>query len=56
MFIFDSAFDRWSPGANLLESRGALTANFINGILFVGGVNSTYTLKSTLSYDPASDK
>jgi len=54
LFIYDS--DRWTQGANLPEVNGALTANFINGILFVGGVNSKDTLKSTLAYDPASDE
>jgi len=49
LFIYDS--DRWTQGANLPEARGTLTANFINGILFVGGVNSTETLTSTLAYD-----
>ena len=33
--------------------RGALTANFINGILYaVGGVDKSETLTSTLAYDP----
>jgi len=36
-FIYDLASDRWSQRANLPAARGALTANFIKGILYVGG-------------------
>ena len=39
--------------SNLPTARGALTANFINGILYaVGGVDRSETLTSTLAYDP----
>jgi hypothetical protein len=38
-------------------ARGTLTANFINGILYVvGGVNSTETLTSNLAYNSVSNK
>ena len=46
--IYDPASYRWVQGANLPEAHGALTANFIDGTLYViGGVNSTETLTST---------
>jgi hypothetical protein len=32
LFIYDPTANRWTEGANLPTARGALTANFINGI------------------------
>jgi N-acetylneuraminic acid mutarotase len=53
LFIYDSITNNWTEGANLPSARGALTANFINGTLYVtGGVDSKNTLSSTLAYDP----
>ena len=52
LFIYDSNTNNWTEGANLPSARGALTANFINGTLYVtGGVDSENTLSSTLAYD-----
>src|SRR4051812_4254727 len=57
LFIYDPLSDRWIQGADMPIARGALTASFIKGILYVvGGVNSTETLTITLAYDPISNK
>jgi len=37
LFIYDSVIDKWSLGANLPESHGALTTNFINVFLYAVG-------------------
>ena len=43
--IYDSNTNQWTQGANLPTARGALTANFIGGTLYVvGGVNTEKTL------------
>jgi hypothetical protein len=56
LFIYDFSTKSWVEGANLPSPRGALTANFVNGIMYaVGGVNSTGTLTSNLAYDPATN-
>lgn len=56
LFIYDSNTNNWTEGANLPSARGALTANFINGTLYVtGGVDSENTLSSTLAYDPVTN-
>ena len=53
LFVYDPTTNEWTEGANLPTERGALTANFINGILYaVGGVDKSETLTSTLAYDP----
>ena len=53
LFIYDPNANQWTQGANLPTARGALTANFINGTLYVvGGVDPEKTLASTLAYDP----
>ena len=57
LFIFGPDTNNWTEGANLPSPRGALTANFINGTLYVtGGVDSQETLSSTLAYDPAANQ
>ena len=56
LLIYDSNTNNWTEGANLPSARGALTANFINGTLYVtGGVDSENTLSSTLAYDPVTN-
>ena len=48
LFIYDHTSNKWTEGANLPTVPGALTANFINGILYaVGGVDKSETLTST---------
>ena len=52
LFVYDPTTNEWTEGANLPTERGALTANFINGILYaVGGVDKSEALTSTLAYD-----
>ncbi|CAN5600778.1 hypothetical protein BH23THE1_BH23THE1_23040 [soil metagenome] len=57
LYIYDSNTNNWTEGASLPTPRGALTANFINGILYVTGVvDYENTLASTLAYDPSLDQ
>jgi hypothetical protein len=53
LFIYDPTNDKWTEGPNLPTVHGALTANFINGILYaVGGVDVSGTSNTNLAYDP----
>lgn len=57
LYIFDSRTNNYTEGASLPTPRGALTANFIRGMLYVtGGVDSENTLASTLAYNPSLDQ
>ena len=57
LYIYDSSTNNWTEEASLPTPRGALSANFINGMLYVtGGVDSENTLASTLAYDPSLDQ
>ena len=57
LYIYDSSTNNWTQRANLPTPRGASTANFINGLLYVtGGVDSENTLASTLVYNPSLDQ
>jgi N-acetylneuraminic acid mutarotase len=50
LFIYDPTTNKWTEGANLPAARGALTANFINGILYaVGGVDVSGTSNANLA-------
>jgi N-acetylneuraminic acid mutarotase len=57
LFIYDLKTNKWHQGKPLLSPRGALTAQFINGILYiVGGVNSSQVPVNTMeAYDPKTD-
>jgi N-acetylneuraminic acid mutarotase len=57
LFIYDPTIDKWQEGKQMPTARGALTANFIDGILYaVGGLNSTdSTVSTNEAYDPTTD-
>ena len=62
LFIYDPIQNNWQEGTPMPRARGALTANFINGVLYaVGGValegsDSTATPVATNEvYDPVSN-
>jgi N-acetylneuraminic acid mutarotase len=56
LFIYNPDSNSWTGGANLPSARGAMTANFINGILYVlGGVDIQKTLSSLLAYNTSSN-
>jgi len=57
LFIYDPTVDKWQEGKPMPTARGALTANFIDGILYaIGGLNSTDSPVSTNeAYDPTTD-
>lgn len=57
LFIYDPKTDVWQEGSRMSEPRGALTADFINGLLYaVGGVNSSRIPVTTNEvYDPISN-
>src|SRR5439155_18772689 len=53
LFVYDPTINKWTEGANLPAARGALTANFIDGILYaVGGVDVSGTSNNNLAYNP----
>ena len=60
MFIYDPIQNNWQEGTPMPTARGALTADFINGVLYavggVGGVGSSRTPVATNEvYDPMSN-
>jgi N-acetylneuraminic acid mutarotase len=56
-FIYDPSVDKWKEIKSMPTSRGALTANFINDILYViGGQDSSRkTMSTNEAYDPKTD-
>jgi len=57
LFIYDPINNKWIEGEDLPSPRGALTANFINGILYViGGVDTVSgTTSSNWAYNPTNN-
>jgi N-acetylneuraminic acid mutarotase len=57
LFIYDPAENDWQEGEPMPTARGASTAEFINGTLYViGGVDSSHNVVSTnQAYDPETD-
>jgi N-acetylneuraminic acid mutarotase len=57
LFIYDPIQNNWQEGTRMPTARGALTADFINGLLYaIGGVNSSRSPVATNEvYDPMSN-
>ena len=57
LFSYDPSTDEWKELESMSEARGALTAQFIDGILYaIGGEDPDFqTLKKTEAYDPTTD-
>jgi N-acetylneuraminic acid mutarotase len=57
LFIFDPSINKWKEAKPMPTARAALTANFIDGILYaVGGIDSSGTPVTTNeAYDPQTD-
>jgi N-acetylneuraminic acid mutarotase len=57
LFSYDPSTDKWEELESMPIARGALTANFIDGILYaIGGEDSSLkTLTKTEAYDPTTD-
>jgi hypothetical protein len=57
LFIYDPKTNEWQEGKRMSEPRAALTADFINGLLYaVGGLNSSHIPVATNEvYDPMSN-
>jgi Kelch motif protein len=57
LFIYDPKTNEWQEGNRMSEPRAALTADFINGLLYaVGGINSAHIPVTTNEvYDPVSN-
>ena len=57
LFSYDPSTDKWTELKSMSEARGALTANFVDGVLYaIGGEDSSLnTLKKTEAYDPTTD-
>ena len=57
LFIYDSIVDKWIEGKPMPTARGAVTANFVNGILYViGGYGSSQIVDVNEAYDPLSNE
>ena len=57
LFIYSTLSDKWVEGKSLPNSRGALTANFVDGILFaIGGVDESGVSNSNTAYDPVANE
>jgi N-acetylneuraminic acid mutarotase len=53
LFIYDLIVDKWIEGKPMPTARGAATANFVNGILYViGGYGSSQIVDVNEAYDP----
>jgi N-acetylneuraminic acid mutarotase len=57
LFSYDPSTNEWKELKSMSEARGALTANFVDGILYaIGGEDSSLnTLKKTEAYDPTTN-
>jgi N-acetylneuraminic acid mutarotase len=56
LYVCNSDYNNWTQGANLPGAGGAMTANFVDGVLYVvGGVDNQKTLDRLLAYDPSTD-
>jgi N-acetylneuraminic acid mutarotase len=56
LYVYNPDYNNWTQGANLPGARGAMTANFVDGVLYVvGGVDNQKTLDRLLAYDPSTD-
>jgi N-acetylneuraminic acid mutarotase len=57
LFIYSPVTDKWHEGKSLPKSRGALCANFVDGILYaIGGVDISGASNSVTAYDPVADE
>ena len=57
LFIYDPIEDKWIEGKPMPTARGAINANFINGILYViGGYGSSQIVDVNEAYDPLSNE
>ena len=53
LFIYDPPLDKWVEGKYMPTARGAMTANFVDGIMFViGGYGSSKILDINEAYNP----
>ena len=56
LFVYDSISDLWSRGQDMPTPRLALTAQFIDGLLYgIGGVGRNGILDVNEAYDPSTD-
>jgi N-acetylneuraminic acid mutarotase len=57
LFIYDPIADKWTEGKPMPTARGGMTANFVNGILYViGGYGSSQIVDVNEAYDPLSNE
>jgi N-acetylneuraminic acid mutarotase len=55
LFIYDSSNNQWHEGKNMPTARAALTAQFVDGILYAIGGTTDGPLTSNEAYDPTTD-
>jgi Kelch motif len=53
LFIYDPAINKWQEGKPMPTARGALTAQFVDGILYTIGRNSS-PINTNEAHDPRS--
>lgn len=57
LFIYNPLVDKWTEGKPMPIARGAMTANFIDQMLYVvGGVTSSKIVNVDEAYDPTSNE
>lgn len=52
LFVYDPATDKWLEGKDMPTARAALTAQFIDGILYAVGGTSNKPLNTNEAFDP----
>jgi N-acetylneuraminic acid mutarotase len=56
LFIYDPNINKWTEGEDIPSARGALTANFINGTLYVvGGIDASGVVSDNWAYSPVTN-
>ena len=55
LFIYDPVQNKWQEAKSMPTARAALTAQFINGILYAVGGTASGPFNANEAYDPSTD-
>ena len=55
LFVYDPSQDKWFAGKDMPTARGALAAQFIDGVFYVIGGTSNKPLNTNEAFDPRTD-